>query len=285
MSEFEAYLYERFAAEIRSWSAPDSGVDVTDVYALSFLIDTETVEPKPEDLTIALSYNTVQRWQQQIARASDSGEARWNFAFWTHDIRLVLPSGMVHRPNEEYIAYSDQRAIELAIEWRASLNLPLDEDSDPDWNMELDAFAALCASVGRRLHDEGIIVATFGRPVPIILHDLEYWDRIVQLTHDANPPGVADEFDEYRIRCFFETISTLQSRTRSPENLAWLATTPQSLWELIAKSCHDDALIRDRIRQLAATPGEQGLREAGLWTSADWAEHDLPPPWLDAGER
>lgn len=270
MQTFEEYLYERFAAEIRSWRAPDSGVDFADVYALSFLIDDEVVRPEPCDLAVELSYNTIQRWRQQIARASDSDEARWNFAFWTHDIQLVLPSGMVHRPNEEYTPYVDQRAIELYVEWRASLNLPLDQDGDPDWKMEMDAFAALCARVGRRLHDEGIIVATFGQPVPIILHNLEYWDLIVQHTREANPPGVADEFIEGDIAGRFAGIVKMQDYY-----------VPKRLWEFVAESCRENAYIRDRILELVATPNEQGLRAAGLWTSADWAEHDLPPPWRD----
>ena len=51
--------------------------------------------------------------------------------------------------------------------------------------------------VARRLHEDGIITGKFGRTVPIIVHELEIYDAIIEQTREANPPGATDEFEEW----------------------------------------------------------------------------------------
>jgi hypothetical protein len=34
----------------------------------------------------------------------------------------------------------------------------------------------------------------FGRPIPVLVHELEYYDAIAMQNLAANPPGVADDF-------------------------------------------------------------------------------------------
>ena len=47
--------------------------------------------------------------------------------------------------------------------------------------------------LGRRLHDAGVIERTFSRPIPVIVHELEYYDAIETINREANPgPLVAD---------------------------------------------------------------------------------------------
>jgi hypothetical protein len=74
-----------------------------------------------------------------------------------------------------------------------------EEEADFDRTLELGErieaeFRQTSARLGRRLHDDGVIAAKFGRPIPIIVHNLEYEDGTVQLTRAANPKGLADEF-------------------------------------------------------------------------------------------
>ncbi len=59
------------------------------------------------------------------------------------------------------------------------------------------AFVAICVRVARRLHEDGIITGKFGRTVPIIVHELEIYDAIIEQTREANPPGATDEFEEW----------------------------------------------------------------------------------------
>jgi hypothetical protein len=39
-----------------------------------------------------------------------------------------------------------------------------------------------------------MITQILDRPVPILVHELEYYDQIAELTRNANPPGLADAF-------------------------------------------------------------------------------------------
>ena len=39
-----------------------------------------------------------------------------------------------------------------------------------------------------------MIQETFARSLPIVIHELDYYDEIAQRTAEANPPGVADGF-------------------------------------------------------------------------------------------
>ena len=54
--------------------------EVEDIYALSFWHYGD--EDDPEKPTLLVSFNTNANWQSSISGASDSEEAKWNFAFW-----------------------------------------------------------------------------------------------------------------------------------------------------------------------------------------------------------
>ncbi|MEU9299452.1 hypothetical protein [Streptomyces sp. NPDC048269] len=44
------------------------------------------------------------------------------------------------------------------------------------------------------MHGRGLIEKVFGRPIPVILHELEYFEAVARRTELANPAGPADEF-------------------------------------------------------------------------------------------
>ena len=50
------------------------------------------------------------------------------------------------------------------------------------------------AAVANKLQSSGFIEGKFGRPIPIIIHDLEYPWYIIEATRKANPGGEADTF-------------------------------------------------------------------------------------------
>ncbi len=49
-------------------------------------------------------------------------------------------------------------------------------------------------AVAKKLQDSGFVKDKFGRPIPIIIHDLEYPWYVIEATQKANPNGEADEF-------------------------------------------------------------------------------------------
>ena len=93
----------------------------------------------------------------------------------------------------------------LRQEWIQCLGLAYSDDEqaeDFERCMRLgghiiEQFVALCVQVSRALHDDGSITGAFGRPLPIIVHELEYYDEIAEQTRRANPPGLTSEFEQW----------------------------------------------------------------------------------------
>jgi hypothetical protein len=115
--------------------------------------------------------------------AEDEAEARWNYAFYRqNELDVVFASdrdpggAAVRRDAIEGGAYSfpgdDATAREVTTPW----------------------FVANTVFAARRLHDSGDIERIFGRPIPVLVHELEYYDAIAMQNLAANPPGVADDF-------------------------------------------------------------------------------------------
>jgi hypothetical protein len=72
----------------------------------------------------------------------------------------------------------------------------MDKDEDPVFNPSGEpltaAFVAGAVEVVQRLHANDI-VRIFGKPIPVLIHELEYYDEIADQNLAANPPGVVPE--------------------------------------------------------------------------------------------
>ncbi|KUO02564.1 hypothetical protein [Streptomyces caeruleatus] len=55
-------------------------------------------------------------------------------------------------------------------------------------------FNQASVKLARHLHDAGVFENAIGKPVPVVLHELEYYDGIARRTEAASPPGLADAF-------------------------------------------------------------------------------------------
>lgn len=167
-----------------------SAGEAEDVYVISFFIDNERDDPRQPTLTIG--YNTETQFRSSIADASDEAEARWNYAFWLQNELTVI--GDLTR---------DADGAAVRHQWISELGLWYDEPTHrEDWITTVGPTAALieatfnqaCVHLARHLHDDGVIESAIGKPVPVIVHELEYYDGIARRTEAANPPGLADDF-------------------------------------------------------------------------------------------
>ncbi len=272
---FEAYIYQRCATEIASWRDPASGIDCADVYLISFCIDDAGEPTFAFHASLWLSYNTETQWRAQISAASGAGEARWNLPFWTADYRLIIP---------EDTSITDPQANDKAVRqrdaWLSELGLTLPQqplDLQYDTQAEWDAFVPLCARVARRLHDAGVVAATFGRTIPILIHDLDDSDAVTRYTSEANPPGTARDYEDYALAelgGFFSKVA--------PDAQAGYGWTAQQVWEIVAQRCRDNPFIRDGLRRWEAAGRLAG---AGIWDRACWGQEGLTVPWDDAPAR
>jgi hypothetical protein len=68
------------------------------------------------------------------------------------------------------------------------------EDEEGDGGGITERFVELIVGIAQQLHAEGTITRTFGRPIPVLIHELEYYDDIAEQNLRANPGGLADDF-------------------------------------------------------------------------------------------
>lgn len=54
----------------------------------------------------------------------------------------------------------------------------------------------IASHIGARLQNEGFLAEKFGKPIPILVHGLEYAAYDIEATENANPHGEADVFLE-----------------------------------------------------------------------------------------
>jgi hypothetical protein len=164
-----------------------SSHDATDIYALSFYIYDYDDDPRLP--TITLGYNTRSNYEASIANASDKNEAKWNYAFWLQNELCI-----VGEPGTESAAALESWIDDLGLSYSDE-----EEKNDSDRCIELDQaitkqFIQLAVELAQHLHTSGLIEKKFNKSIPIIVHELDYYDEIVAQTRRANTPGLAEEF-------------------------------------------------------------------------------------------
>ncbi|MBQ5938552.1 hypothetical protein [Massilia sp. AB1] len=186
MNEFEKFAYNEICtalADIDSRIAPDN-------YVLSFFVFDADDDPRRP--VLQLGYNTRTRVSESIPFASSAEEATWNFAFWLqNELRFIGEPGT--------------KGGQLLEDVLAKKGLWYsDEDDEADFDRctqvgeEITAyFVDACVRIAQALHASGVIERRFSRALPIIVHELEYYDEIARQTRLANPAGLTREFDDW----------------------------------------------------------------------------------------
>lgn len=167
-----------------------------DIYAISFFKSNHNDDPRQPLLTVG--YNTISRWTECTPKpgqegewpiASDTEEAKWNFAFWLQNEELVI-GGQTYDPVIDWVKglpyyYTDEQE---------------EQDFDKTYLLGEEIqkmFIGIIIDHAKKLHDSGVITTKFGRQVPIIIHELEYYEAPVNWTKQANPEGLTSEFEDW----------------------------------------------------------------------------------------
>jgi hypothetical protein len=164
--------------------------DTQDIYVLSFFIYDDEDDPRRPTLT--LGYNTNEQCKKTLESAGDAAEAKWNYAFWIQNSLCV-------------VGEAESVNARLRDEWFQSLKLGY---SDAEWESNMDRccevggkmtheFVRLAVRLAQRLHAEGVIRNRWADSIPILIHEVEYYDEIAEQCKEANPPGFADEFAQW----------------------------------------------------------------------------------------
>jgi hypothetical protein len=70
-------------------------------------------------------------------------------------------------------------------------------DADDTADAITSGFVELCVQLAQQLHRSGEVERLFGRSIPVIVHELEYYDDIAEQNLRANPPGLAEGLVEW----------------------------------------------------------------------------------------
>jgi hypothetical protein len=185
VSGFEDYALQSVARALNS-VAPD---DARDVYAVSLWVNDE--EDDARRTTFVVGFNTEARVREVTPQAWDEEEARWNFAHWLQNELVVVAGG--------YEGSEDAEGLALRRRWIEELGLWYADDGESDESYRkggeiYDQFFALAVRLVKRLHDSGVVERAFGRPLPVVIHELEYCDEITEYNRAANAPELIEDF-------------------------------------------------------------------------------------------
>ena len=189
MNDFEQFSYKKICAAL----ADIDPSAVPDIYALSFFVYDNDDDPRYP--VLQLGYNTLKHVADSVGSASSAEEAKWNFAFW-----LQNELEFIGAPETE-----DAQLQEELLRSRSLWYTDEDEEADFDRCMQIGSditayFVDACVRIARALHENGVIEQQFSRPIPVVVHELEYYDKIAVQTQSANPVGLAKEFEDWIAR-------------------------------------------------------------------------------------
>lgn len=170
-SAMKKTLKNLIVSRINEWTEPD-------IYALSLFVYDENDNPcKP---TVTLGYNTERQYRESLPHAYDEAEARWNYAFWLQN---------------DFLCFGTGETAASVREWLVKKKLPFYEDDDPAWDDDLTytrtayitgEFVRELVSMVKQIHKEKVLTEKFGKELPIIIHELEYYPEIAQQNVKAN---------------------------------------------------------------------------------------------------
>lgn len=186
MIDLQAYLEKELHDVISSWS--ECGI-----YAISFFVyanDTYEYNGFSNVPEFSISYNT----ENDCRGASEFSEERWNYAFWRQDETPIIGTT------------NENEGIKILFEWYKENGI--DNIGYEDYNACYDnemqyigkgpvGYYELLSEitvVAKKLQDSGFIKKKFGKPIPIIIHDLEYPWYIIEANKIVNSNGEADSF-------------------------------------------------------------------------------------------
>ena len=166
----------------------------SEVYVLSFLLDCPDDELRRS--SAIFGFNTESQFQKanpdstlKGRKAYDADEAKWNYAFWVQNELSVIGGddlefqkwvqqlpGYCTQEQEEKAKGKELKEIEKNI---ARIH---------------DTFIEMMLPIIRKLHEDGTILKKFGRDIPMIFHELEYFSLTIKWAKATNPDGQAKDF-------------------------------------------------------------------------------------------
>lgn len=187
MLDFQQFLYDHIAPILAGWEDPG-------IYAVSFFVYVNEAFTYGEYRNIScfhISYNT----EEACGSVPADSEERWNYAYWPQDAKGIIDPDTEGDAGTRVLLdwYAQQGMENVGFEDDASM---YDENMNYVGKGPVGYYELLTAAsnVARRIQQEGLLTEKFGKPIPILVHDLEYAWYVGEATRNANPNGEAADF-------------------------------------------------------------------------------------------
>ena len=168
--------------------------DEDGIYAISFFVYSNEAYEYNGFSNVSefmISYNA----ESDCEGAGELDEERWNYAFWRQDEQPIIHTDEKNPLTDMlYDWYKEQGLTNLGEEdYESSYDEGRYIGKGPAGHYEL---LSLIADIAAELQNEGYIKEKFGKPLPIIIHGLEYPWYDIEATKKGNPNGEANTFLE-----------------------------------------------------------------------------------------
>lgn len=178
-------LLDMIKQTIKKW-------DKNDIYAVSLYV--YDLADNPCEPTVILGYNTNEKFASEMMNASNEQEAKWNYAFWLQNIELEFGIGETHKIVKSWI--EQQGYNYYSYNEMFDLNNDLDEST---YERITKDFVQVLVQIVKELHSSGFIEEQFGKKIPVLIHELEYYDEIAEQNIEANSKELVEEFVKFCI--------------------------------------------------------------------------------------
>ncbi len=165
--------------------------DCSDIYAISLYVQSEC--DNPFDTTVTLGFNTETNYTDSIPSAWDAQEARWNYAFWLQNKELVFGADKTKEFFKKWLVdkgYGYHSYDEFYNSDNFNNLCEIGEKALVD-------FTKILISTVQELHSCKFIRNKFGSEIPILIHELEYYEKIAQQNIEANSEDLVADFVKF----------------------------------------------------------------------------------------
>jgi hypothetical protein len=144
---------------------------------------------------VAIGYNTESEVRRVLEQeCSYEGTARWEYAYW-----LLEGFEMVgHVPEDPVGSALHLAEARAAGRWYEDEGTLSEDERDARDDQLVLRFDDICIDTARRLRADGRLEETLGRPVPIVLFDMDRPGWEVEATEAANPAEAIADFIEHQ---------------------------------------------------------------------------------------
>jgi hypothetical protein len=161
-----------------------------EVYTLAFniwRIDYDDRRPY-----VDVGYNTESQYELE-RRPEDPGEARWNYACWILEGFEKL-GNVPEDPAGGPVYEAEVRRLGAWFDSEDAVDGDDEDEIDAKSDLLRLHFYDAVIDLARHLHADGVIEKTFGRPLPVVVFDMDCPGWEVHATEYANPPELIEEF-------------------------------------------------------------------------------------------